>query len=190
VVTKDVPPGETVVGVPANPIKFAGNYVHPNFTYGRNLVIGKYNHIHEGVVLGKDVVIRSYVELRPDTVIGDGVYLDSGVKTSGECWIKNNVTLRYDSIIAKGTKIMDDVFIAPQLMTENLNHKGESIGGAQIGIGIWNREKPFRVFIGTNVTLAAGITICPDVVIGSKANVRKSITESGVYIGNPARKIQ
>ncbi len=190
VVTKDVQAGETVAGVPAIPIKFIGNDIHPSLTYGRNLELGKYNHIHEGVVLGDDVKIKSYVELRPDIIIGDRVYLDSGVKTSGECWIKDDVTLRYDSIIAKGCVIEDNVFIAPQLMTENLNHKGEPVGGAHIGVGVWNREKQFRAFIGTNVTLAAGITICPDVVIGSKANIRKSITEPGIYIGNPARKIQ
>lgn len=190
VVKIDVQAGETVVGDPAGPIKFAGNYVHPSITYGRNLELGKYNHIHEKVVLGDDVKIRSYVELRPDTVIGNRVYLDSGVKTSGECWIKDDVTLRYDSIIAKGCVIEDHVFISPQFMTENLNHKGESIGGAKIGVGSWDRKNPFRVFIGTDVTLVAGITICPDVVIGTKANVRKSITEPGVYLGNPARKIQ
>ena len=190
VVTRDVPPGETVVGVPAIPSKFVGNYVDPSFKYGENLQIGKFCHIYPEVQVGDNCHIRSYVELRNDTIIGDNCYIDSGVKSSGECSIGSRVTLRYDSIIAKKTKIMDDVFIAPQLMTENLNHKGESVGGAQIGVGAWDREKPFRVFIGTNVTLAAGITICPDVVIGTKANVRKSITEPGIYLGNPARKIQ
>jgi len=190
VVTRDVPLGETVVGVPAIPIKFDGNYVHPSFKYGKKLVIGKYNHIHEGVVLGDDVVIRSNVELRPNTVVGDGVYLDSGVKTSGECWIKNRVTLRYDSIIAKGTIIEDDVFIAPQLMTENLNHRGEPIGGAHIGTESGSYDTKYRVFIGTNVTLAAGIHICNGTIIGTKANVRKDITEAGIYLGNPARKLQ
>ena len=154
-----------------------------------NLKIGKYCHIYPEVQVGDNGHIRSYVELRNDTIIGDDCYIDSGVRSSGECIIGSRVTLRYDSIIAKRTKIMDDVFIAPQLMTENINHLGVPVGGAQIGVGVWDREKPFRVFIGTNVTLAAGITICPNVVIGSKANVRKSITEPGVYLGNPARKL-
>lgn len=188
VVTIDVPPNETVVGIPAVPIKFVGNKVHPSFNYGKNLQIGYGNYIHEGVSVGDDVKIQSFVELRSGTVIGDGSYIDTGVISSGENSIGKRVTLRYGSIIARGVKIEDDVFISPQLMTENVNHKGEEIGGAHIGTGEWCQKTRFRDFIGTNVTLAAGIEICSGTVIGSKSNVRKSITEPGVYFGNPARR--
>jgi len=163
------------------------NIIHPSFEYGENVKIGEFNHIHENVVVGNNVEIKSHTELKPHTIIGDDCYIDSGVKTSGECWIGDNVTLRYDAIIAKGTVIEDHVFVSPQLMTENLNHRGEPKGGAHIGTGEWNHETEYRVFIGTNITLAAGIEICSGTIIGSKANVRKSITEPGVYIGNPAR---
>ena len=170
------------------------NVIDESFVHGRNFKIGEFNHIHEDVRVGDDVTIRSYVELRPDTIIGDRVYLDSGVKTSGECRIGNNVTLRYDSIIAKGCVIEDDVFISPQFMTENINHKGEEVGGAHIGIGVWDGDSAYRVCIGTNVTLAAGIDICSGTVIGTtigtKTNVRKSILEPGVYVGNPARRMR
>jgi len=188
VVTKDVLPGTTVVGSPAIPIQFVGNYVHPSFIYGRNLKIGKFNYIGEAVEVGDGVTIRSHTELRPGTLIGDFCYIDSGVKSSGYCKIGNHVTLRYDSIIAKGTIIEDHVFISPQLMTENLDHKGRQLGGAHIGTGRWHKDTTYRVFIGTNVTLAAGIEICSGTIIGSKSNVRKSITEPGVYFGNPAKQ--
>jgi len=190
VVTKDVPPGTTVAGAPAIPPKFSGNYIPLYLQYGKNLELGKFNHIHEGVQIGDDVTIRSYVELRPHTIIGNRVYLDSGVKTSGQCRIGDDVTLRYDSIIAKGCVIEDNVFISPQLMTENVSHKGDEVGGAHIGTGEWDYSTPYRVFIGTNVTLAAGIEICSGAIIGSKANVRKSILEPGVYVGNPARRLE
>lgn len=163
------------------------NIIHSSFKQGKNFKIGEFNHIHEGVVVGDNVEIRSNVELRSDTIIGDDCYIDSGVKISGKCWIGNHVTLRYDVIIAKGTIIENHVFISPQLMTENLNHKGEALGGTHIGTGEWNHETKYRVFIGTNVTIAAATEICSGTIIGSKANVRKNIAESGVYIGNPAR---
>lgn len=163
------------------------NVIHPSFKHGENFRIGAFNHIHENVIVGDNVEIRSFTELKPETIIGDNCYVDSGVKTSGECWIGNNATLRYDAIIAKGTVIEDHIFISPQLMTENLNHRGEAIGGAHIGTREWGHETKYRVFIGTNVTLAAGIEICSGTIIGSKANVRKSITELGIYVGSPAK---
>lgn len=190
VVTRDVPVGETVVGIPAIPIRFVGNFVDPSFEYGKDLRIGAFNHIHEGVRIGDYVTIMSYVELRKGTVVGDRCYIDSFVKSSGQNRIGDRVTLRYDSIIARGVIIEDDVFISPQLMTENINHKGEEIGGAHIGTGEWDRETKYRVFVGTNVTLAAGIEICSGTIIGSKANVRKSIKEPGIYVGNPARRLR
>lgn len=156
------------------------NVISPDFIHGKGFRIGEFCHIHPDVQVGDNCQIRSYVELRPGTIIGDNCYIDSGVKTSGQCTIGDNVTIRYDSIIARGTTIRNDVFIAPQLMTENLDSKRQPVGGAYIDVG---------VFLGTNVTLASGIKICRGVVVGSKANVRKSLVEPGVYVGNPARKI-
>lgn len=166
------------------------NKIHPSFKHGENFKIGKFNYVHEDVEVGNNVEIKSYVELRPYTTIGDDCYIDSGAKLSGNCDIGNRVTIRYASIIARGVMVEDDVFISPQLMTENLNHRGEAIGGAHIGKGEWNGEGKYRVFIGVNVTLSAGIKIVPGVVIGSKANVRKSILEPGIYVGNPARRLE
>lgn len=165
------------------------NKIHPSFKHGKNFKIGVFNHIHEGVVVGDNCTIWSFTELRKGTIIGDNCYIDSGVKSSGQCRIGNRVTLRYDSIIARGAEIADDVFISPQFMTENVSQYGEEVGGAKIGLGEWDGSTRYRVFIGTDVTLAAGIEICPGTIIGTKTNVRKSITEPGVYIGNPARKI-
>ncbi len=159
-----------------------------DFKCGENLEIGEFNHIHSGVEVGDNVKILSYVELREGTVIGDDCKLDSGVKSSGQNKVGNRVTLRYDSILAKGVIIEDDVFISPQFMTENVNHHGEEVGGAHIGTGEWDKKTRFRVFIGTNVNLAAGIEICSGAIIGSKSNVRKSITKPGIYFGNPARR--
>ena len=160
-----------------------------SFSYGKNLLFGKFNHIHRNVQVGNNVTIRSYVELRSGTVIGHDCYIDSGVKSSGNNIVGDRVILRYDSILAKGVIVEDDVFISPQLMTENISHRGEEIGGAHIGIGEWDKKTKYRVFIGTNVTLAAGIEICSGTIIGTKANVRKSILEPGIYIGNPARRL-
>lgn len=165
------------------------NRIASDFKHGVGFSIGDFNKIEEEVKVGDNVTIRDYVELRKGTVIGDDCYIDSGVSSSGYNLIGNRVRIRYKSILARGVVIEDDVFISPKLMTENLNHKGQEIGGAHIGTGEWDRETAYRVFIGTDVVLASGIEICSGTIIGSKANVRKSITVPGVYVGNPARLV-
>jgi acetyltransferase-like isoleucine patch superfamily enzyme len=45
-----------------------------------------------------------------------------------------------------------------------------------------------RVSIGSNATILP-VRICDDVIIGAGAVVTKHITASGVYVGNPARKL-
>lgn len=46
-----------------------------------------------------------------------------------------------------------------------------------------------NVLIGANVYIGPGISICDNVVVGANSVIHKSITESGVYSGNPVRKI-
>jgi UDP-2-acetamido-3-amino-2,3-dideoxy-glucuronate N-acetyltransferase len=140
--------------------------------------IGPYCVIEDDVVIGDSTRLRAYVELRAGTQIGERCYIDSGVKMSGDCVIGDDVTVRYDAIIARGCMIGEGTFISPQVMTINLDHNGNAIGGAKIGK---------RCHIGTAAVLHPGITIVDDVVIGAKALVTKSCLEPGVYVGIPAR---
>lgn len=45
------------------------------------------------------------------------------------------------------------------------------------------------VFVGSQSVINQGLAIVPNTIIGSLTCVNKSITESGIYAGNPAKKI-
>jgi sugar O-acyltransferase (sialic acid O-acetyltransferase NeuD family) len=47
-----------------------------------------------------------------------------------------------------------------------------------------------RVYMGTNSSTVENISICDDVTVGAAACVSKDITESGIYVGVPARKME
>ena len=47
-----------------------------------------------------------------------------------------------------------------------------------------------RVYFGTRSCVKEKIHICDDVTIGMNSGVVKKITESGTYIGTPAKKIK
>ena len=47
-----------------------------------------------------------------------------------------------------------------------------------------------RVYLGTNASIKEKINICDDVTIGLNAGVVKNITEPGIYIGVPSKKMR
>ncbi len=155
--------------------------IEQNVIVGDNVKIGNFCIIHSGVIIGDNTVIMDYVELRSGTIIGKDCYIDSRVSSSGNCRIGNNVTLRYDSIIARGVEIGDGSYICPRVMTNNLNTDKEQIGGATFGK---------NCFIGTNAVIQHGLTITDDVTIGSMSFVNRNCDERGVYVGIPAKKIR
>lgn len=143
--------------------------------------IGQYCIIAEDAIIGEGTEIKSFVEIRPGTVIGKNCYIDSGVKFSGNSTIGDNVTLRYDSIIARGVVIKNNTYVCPRVMTNNLDEGKQQIGGATIGE---------NCFIGTNTVIQHGVEICDNVITGSMSFINKDIKESGTYIGIPAKKIK
>jgi UDP-N-acetylglucosamine acyltransferase len=151
--------------------------INPLSKIARNVQIGEFCFIDENVEIGEGTVIKNFVELRPNTKIGKNCYIDSRVSTSGECIIGDNVTLRYDTIIARGCNIGDNSYLAPRVMTNNLDSGKNSIGGAHVGK---------NCFIGTNAVLQHGIHIGDKSVIGSMSFVTKDIPESEIWFGSPA----
>jgi acetyltransferase-like isoleucine patch superfamily enzyme len=154
------------------------NVIGPGVSIGEGVRIGNHNVIQRDCTIGVHSELMSHIELRPGTVIGESCYVDSGVKSSGKNRIGDKVTLRYDSIIARGCVIESNTYICPQVMTNNLDHHGVEVGGAHVGRGC---------FIGTQTVLGAGITIADKVVVGSCSLVTRDIPEQGVYAGVPAR---
>ena len=160
------------------PTLSSNSIIHPGAQIGQSVTIGNFCHIHDGVVIGDRCVIRDYVELRPGTVVGTDCVIDSRVSCSGNAVIGNHVTLRYDTIIARGCKIGDHTYLSPRVMTNNLDSGGVSIGGAHIGE---------RCFIGTNAVIHHGIVIGDRVTIGALSFVNKDCESERVYAGIPAK---
>lgn len=85
-----------------------------------------------------------------------------------------------------------DVMIAPEVMILTGGHRYDIPG-------LLLREQAILVapvtigndcWIGARAILLPGISICDRVIIAAGSVVTKSVTESGVYGGNPARKIR
>ncbi len=123
-----------------------------------------------GCELEEGVFVGPFVEIQKNVKIG------ARTKVQSHSFICELVTIGSDCFIGHGVMFVNDVF---------------SSGGPAGGdASKWkSTDIGNNVSIGSNATIMP-VTICEKVVIGAGAVVTKNITESGVYVGNPARKLR
>ncbi|HOO13553.1 MAG TPA: acyltransferase [Candidatus Marinimicrobia bacterium] len=121
-------------------------------------------------------------EIGDNTFIGPFVEIQKGVKIGRRCKIQSHsficelVTIGDDCFISHGAKFINDTF-----------KSGKPAGG--------NRELWKPTIIGNHVAIGTNATVLPvkitdRVIIGAGSVVTKDILHSGIYAGNPARKIR
>ena len=119
-----------------------------------------------GCTLQDNVFVGPFVEIQNDVTIGERTRIQS------HSFICSNVIIGADCFIGHGVMFINDKFIDRKLSKDFLPTK---IGN--------------KVYVGSNSSIMP-VTICDDVVIGAGSVVTKNITESGTYVGNPARKLK
>ncbi len=123
-----------------------------------------------GCQIGNDCFIGPFVEIQKRVKIGDCT------KVQSHTFICELVEIGNDCFIGHGVMFINDLFSnGGPAQGDQSKWKGTRIGN--------------KVSIGSNATILP-VQICDNVVIGAGAVVTKDIVESGVYAGNPAKKIK
>lgn len=100
------------------------------------------------------------------SIVQNGAYISSNVLLGSFVKVNVNACIMHDSKVGSFTTIAPSSTI---------------LGRVTIGE---------MCYIGASATVLPEITICDNVVIGAGAVVNRSITESGTYVGVPARKLK
>lgn len=140
-----------------------------NVTCGNNTKIVEPANLYD-CFLGNDCFVGPFVEIQKGVKIGDRCKIQS------HSFICELVTIGNDCFIGHGVMFVNDKF----------SNGGPAAGNKDLW-GSVNIDN--KVSIGSNATILP-VSICADVVIGAGSVVTKSITEPGVYAGNPAKKIR
>ena len=137
--------------------------------FGSNVTIIEPVNLY-GCSIGDDSFVGPFVEIQKNTTIG------------------KNTKIQSHSFICELVSIGDECFIGHGVMFINdLFSEGRPANGNK---DFWKNTKiGNNVSIGSNATILP-VEICDHVVIGAGAVVTKNIVESGVYAGNPAKKIK
>ena len=140
-----------------------------NVDFGSNVTIIEPVNLY-GCSIGDNSFVGPFVEIQKNTTIG------KNTKIQSHSFICELVSIGGDCFIGHGVMFINDLF-----------SEGKPANGNK---DFWKNTKiGNNVSIGSNATILP-VEICNHVVIGAGAVVTKNIVESGVYVGNPAKKIK
>ncbi|MEM0349281.1 MAG: DapH/DapD/GlmU-related protein [Candidatus Caldarchaeum sp.] len=150
-----------------------GSFIGPGCLIRRGCVIYDEVIIEGDVELGHNVLIRSGTMIRSGSRIGSGTMLDGAVLVGRGANIQSNV------YIPHLTKIMDNVFIGPNVvMTNDPYPVGSPLKGPTIATG---------AIIGAGSVILPGVEVGEGAVVGAGSVVTKNVPPRVVVFGNPAK---
>ena len=126
-----------------------------------------YNRIKEAggklaTVSSSTAHVSKYATLGEGTVVLHHAFVNADAKVGCNVILNNFVNIEHDAVIG------DQCHISTGAMVNGECKVGE------------------RCFIGSQSVLANCITVGDDIIVGAGSVVRKSISEKGIYAGNPA----
>lgn len=126
-----------------------------------------YNKVKEAggklaTIVASTAHVSRYATLGEGTVVMHQAAVNAGAEIGDNCIINTFCNIEHDAVIGAQCHISTGTMVN---------------GDCKVGE---------RVFIGSQSALTNGITVGEDIIVGAGSVVRKSISEKGVYAGNPA----
>ena len=126
-----------------------------------------YNKVKEAggrlaTIIASTAYVSKYATIGEGTVVMHHAFVNAGAREGADVILNTFTNIEHDAVIG------DQCHISTGTMVN-----GECVVGE-------------RCFIGSQSVLANGITVGDDIVVGAGSLVRKSISQKGIYSGNPA----
>src|SRR6266545_216343 len=176
--------------------------VHPTAVVHPGTVLGECVKVLEHAVVGKQPSLspRSTAkrEPLPPAVIGDGTIVSTGaivfagttigarVILGDQSCVRERVTIGDDVVLGRGS-LVDNVFIAPCVVTTNDNFMGRTEKRHELVKGPTIRR---GARIGGGAILLPGVEIGEEAFVGAGAVVTKDVPARKLVVGSPARVLR
>ena len=173
-------------------------------TEGVNLIAPETIFLSKDTSFGKNVTVEPYVVFGPKVKVGDNSYIKSFSHLEGTKIEKNVVVgpyarLREGTILKENTKIGNFVETKKTKINKNskVNHlsyigdtsigKNSNIGAGTItcnydGIKKYNTKIKDKVFIGSNSSLVAPLTLSQGSVVGAGSVITKNVKKNSLVL--------
>ncbi len=117
-------------------------------------------------IVAPDAVIGLDVAILEGSLVGHCGYVGPGARVGRGVILNTRSIVEHEVVIGDFTHISVNAIIA---------------GRCKIGS---------NVFVGAGAVLIDGVSVCDNVIVGAGAVVTSHLTESGTYVGVPARRIK
>ena len=175
ILDQNIPVGETVLGYTilgndeqiASYVDKAEFVITVGFIKNPAVRIKLYDKIKEAggklaTVVASTAYVSKYAEIGEGTVVLHQAFVNAGAKVGKNVILNTATNIEHDAVIG------DHCHISTGTMVNGECKVGE------------------RCFIGSQSVLANCISVGDDIIVGAGSFVRKSISEKGIYSGNPA----
>ncbi len=168
----DAPEADSIDGIPV----FRGNEKIKEFEKDHAFVIGvgnnkirkkiaqMYPDVHYATLVHPTAVLGEYAVVEPGSVVMAGAVIQPYAHIGQHCIVNTGAIVEHDNKIGDYSHLSPGVVLAGTVQVGELCH------------------------IGVGAVVRNNLSICDDVVVGAGAAVVKDITESGTYVGVPAKK--
>lgn len=117
-------------------------------------------------IIASTAHVSKYANVGEGSIIMHNAVVNAGATIGYNCIINTFANIEHDAIIGNHTHISTGAIIN---------------GDCEIGD---------TTFIGSQSVLSQGIKIAPSTIVSAASFVHKNVINSGIYAGNPARKIR
>ncbi len=142
--------------------------ISKNVKIGNNVTISSFSHL-EGVKIDNNVNIGPYARIRP------GVVIKSGSKIGNFVEVKK-------STIGKNSKVNHLSYIGDTSVGKNVNIGAGTITCNYDGVKKNKTKIKDKVFIGSNSSLVAPVTINENSIIGAGSVITKSVKKKSLAL--------
>lgn len=150
----------------------------PKFAEAAEFIFGiGANSIREGMVAKLSNLVKFTSAVHPNAMVANDVTIDQGTVVMAGATINTGSRIGAHCIINTAASVDHDCLLGDFVHVSPGAHLG---GTVEIGERSW---------IGLGGLVINNRTICADVLIGAGGLVLKDISEPGIYVGVPVRKL-
>ncbi len=149
--------------------------------------IDKTARVAKSAKIGPGTKIWAFVQVGENAVIGKNCNIANGVYIDRNVIIGDNVKIHNKALLYHGLKVEDNCFIGPGVCFTNdkfpAYNKTRDLANKR-----WVMKK--GAAIGANATILPDINIGANAVVGAGSVVTRSVGNSTIVCGNPAKVIK